>query len=239
MFLKPCFCFVFFCFISIYFLLYIVFCDQNVHSNKSENEIFVTKPIINAAFELSMTDHNSVESSNFTNDNKDINYKVVCKDDCTSKVTGSDTEAKLTSLVIKKETEFEEDIEDDDENALEENCDGKLSSFVRNIEATSFLPDDYNIVKDSLNFNKEDNNTIYEQINNINDTLQLIHRLLKYGQKLRFNVDIIDTIKYMSSITIDEVYEAKISSECTADLLHVVQAIVNNELWAWNCEYLS
>lgn len=260
-FLKQYFCFVFLFLINIYFLLFLVSCDQNEHYNKSENEILLTKPmtikvnkspIINennkqsSIVEVSITDQKCGESNNVTIDNKDIDYRVACKDDSKSYVkndndnAGSDAEFKLTS-VVNEEDDFEENLEEDDnENTIEENCDdAKLSSFVRNFKASSFLPEDYKVVKESMNFNvnEQESDRIYEQINSLNDTFQVINRLLKYGHKLRNNVDIIDTIKYLSSITTDEVYEAKISSECTADLLHVAQAIMNNQLWAWNCEY--
>ena len=123
---------------------------------------------------------------------------------------------------------LEEDDEDEDEDA----CDGTLSSFVRKFDPSPLLPDDYEEVSNTMH-----QMDLYNQIKHINDTLALGQRLMKYQDKLKDNKDIASAILYLSSILTDRVYAAKVSAECSADLLNVMNGMRNYELWAMKCRY--
>ena len=129
---------------------------------------------------------------------------------------------------------------DDDDDYYDENdndCDGRLSTFVRSFDGSSLLPDDYEILADrmhSLNYSSNDRLN-YNQIHHINDTLAILERLGKIVEKLRSNKDLSDTVLYIGSVLMDKAYEAKVPAECLADLATIGNALRNMEPWAFKC----
>lgn len=154
---------------------------------------------------------------------------------------GERTKARMDPEVSAMESEEFEDFEEDNGEAFSNNCHNGMSSFVRHFDYSPYLPDDFEEVYENVNLGDEmTEGNVYGQIDNINDTLHIINRLVKYGDKLKGNSDILNSAKYLLSILSDKLlYDARMSSECTADLIKVMQAARNGQLWAWKCEKLK
>ena len=120
-----------------------------------------------------------------------------------------------------------------EENAEEDACDDTLSSFARNFDLNPFLPDDFEEVSSTMH-----QIDLYNQVQHINDTIAIGERMYKYQQKLKNNGDITNTMYYLSSVFMDKIFSAGLSAQCSADLLKVMTAMRNYELWAMKCMYI-
>lgn len=240
--------------------------DKVTENEKTENERFLTSKTGSLMYEMkpanenattktatrtdSKTDDDIVKSggkedsgdhedkgsyADSTNENEEDTEKTEYK------VTriGERTEARIDPEVSAMESEEFEDFEEDNGEAFSNNCPNRMSSFVRHVDYSQYLPDDFEEVYENVNLGDEmTEGNVYGQIDNINDTLHIINRLVKYAEKWKGNTDILNSAKYLLSILSDKLYDARMSSECTADLIKVMQAARNGQLWAWKCEKL-
>lgn len=133
---------------------------------------------------------------------------------------------RLSSSAVLSEVDEDEDLEDT------EYCDGRISTFVRNLNRTQFLPPDYEELEEAVS--KGD---IRNKIHHINDTIKIVERLVAYGQQLTTNKDLKDAILYFSSLITEKLYKVNISPSCMGDLVTVLSAIRNRKLWAMQCKF--
>ena len=124
----------------------------------------------------------------------------------------------------------DDDDDESDDGSEEEGCDMRLSSVVRNIDGSPFLPDDYEAAYDSVT--KTDwANKHY----NITDMMAIIQSVIDHGVKVSKNKDLADTAMYVSSVMMDRLYDAKVSAECTADLANIGSSLRSGQLWPVKC----
>lgn len=159
-----------------------------------------------------------------------INKKSTIYKDDDDEENDSESEGKEE----KPKASSTNETEDEDENGEgddDDSCDSRLSTFVRSFDGAAYLPDDFEVLTEQLH-------TVgpYGHVKSLNGTLAILQRNAAFAEKLRANKDLSDTFMYVSSVLSDKLYDAKLSSQCAADLLAIGQAIRNTEEWAFRCK---
>lgn len=144
----------------------------------------------------------------------------------------------LKNATVEGGEEYEED---DDEGDEEESGPILLSQFVRRFDSSQYVPSDYEKMAAELEAASASAassgghlaSILSSKYGHINDTLHLVDRLQAYGQQLLSgSKDLKDTALYIGSLLSDRMTEAKLDSQCTADLTNVVRALQEREIWA-------
>ena len=190
-----------------YFSLFEVF----LHANKVDSLSTTTdKPII----------ANTTLSSSTTTVEKNFNDDLEDLDD-------SDD-----NKIVDRTKMIENEDDDDDEDDEDFECDNRLSTFVRSFNTSQLLPDDYEELSDFMH-----QHGVYGHIHHINGTLEVLDRMLRFLEKIKDNKDLTDTLMYISSVTMDKMYEAKMSTQCMADFAAIGNAFRDGNRWAFDCKY--
>lgn len=147
----------------------------------------------------------------------------------------------LKNATIEGDEEYDEDDDDEDTGPI------LLSQFVRRFDTSSYVPPDFEKMAAEL----EDASSLAatsgghlasilaSKFKHINDTLNLVDRLQAYGnQLLTGSKDLKDTALYIGSLLSDRMTEAKLDSQCTADIANIARALQERELWAIKRKFL-
>ena len=120
---------------------------------------------------------------------------------------------------------------EEDEDGMQE-CPVGLSGFVRSVNISSYLPDDFDELTEEMLYRD-----LYAPVSDMNHTIQMVERLVSYREKLKTNKDLNDAINYVVIASSKNILSSQVSFSCSADILRVLLAIKNQEFWALKSEF--
>lgn len=120
------------------------------------------------------------------------------------------------------------DDEEDDEDYDEGEGECTALELVKNLNISEFLPDDYEQLK---------NEPWVKTVPHFDDTWGRFLRAFKWEHKVYRIKDVKEVLNYLIGIAYEMSYDFNLEPDCAVALSQLLRAILNEEIWAFKCEY--